>query len=234
MKYTRYDLKKNKKDNAVFVVVLFSVLILAFLIGSFISNFFMKNMSYENSNAKQGGTSTIAFDNSVNKAYKFIALQHGKFQKPENLEQARKNISDYGNPFNIQEQDGTRLILGIYNEEETAKVSKLLTDKNIDNSKISFVIQADEDLCNQEIAALINAELEVINRLSDKGIKSIQTDELKKWSSDLQQTDLKSKNASILNELKTNINSLPKDLTSEKVNEIEIYIYNTLKKISNK
>lgn len=233
MKYTRYDLKRRKSDNRVFAVVLIAILLLAFLIGTILSNFIMKNKAADNilpnpSNDAQ----PVNSKGNINS--KFIVVQGGKFAKHENLEQAKKNLLSYGNPFLIQEQDGTRILLGIYNEEDSIKVINTLKEKNIDNSKITFNLQTQNNLCNEEIAAIINAELEVINKLSDKSIKSIQTDELKTWCTQLETVDSKSSNISVLNDIKAHVSALPKDLTMDKVMDIEVYIYNFLKNATNK
>lgn len=233
MKYTRYDLKRKKSDNRVLAIVLISILLLAFFIGTILSKIIMKNEAVKNILPKP--SSDVGVVNSKdNIPSKFIVVQGGKFAKPENLDQARKKLINYGNPFMIQEQDGTRILLGIYSEEASLQIINNLKENNVDNSKITFELQTQNNLCNEEIAAIINAELEVINKLSDKSIKSIQTDELKSWCLGLKEVDSKSVNISKLNDLKAHINSLQKELTVDKVMDNETYIYNLLKSFSNK
>jgi hypothetical protein len=233
MKYTRYDFKRKKSDNTVLAVVLAIVLLLAFFIGTVLSNIIIKKEVFKNI-LPQSNSDAKVINSSNNKTNKFIVIQGGKFMKVENLEQEKKILINYGNPFTIEEQDGTRILLGIYNEEESLKIIKKLKDNNIHNSKIIFDLQTQNNLCDEEIAAIINAELEIINKLSDKTIKSIQTDELKKWCVELKEIDSKSSNITILNDLKTHINELPKDLTLDKTIDIDVYIYKLLKKTTNK
>lgn len=228
MKYTRYDFKRKKSENTGAIVILLSVLLLAFFIGTLLSKAIMKTEVTVNTFPKPksdiGTEITKPYETS-----KFIVIQGGKFVKTENLEQVKKALINYGNPFTINEQNGTRVLLGIYNENDSRSIINELNAKNIDNSKILFEFQIN-DLCNKEIQAIINAELEVINKLSDKSIKSIQTDELKNWSKGLQEVDSKSINFSILNDYKTHINTLPKELNINNAVDIEIYIYNLLKR----
>lgn len=232
MKYTRYDLRRKKSENTLIILVFLSVLLVAFLLGTFISNLFMKKASV--ANITPPASSDVGTVNTgKNKSSKFIVIQGGKFAKIENIEKEKKLFVDFGTPFTIQDQDGTRVLLGIYNESESLKIINDLKSKNIDNSKITFELKLD-NLCSEEIAAIVNAELEIINKLSDKGIKSIQTDDLKNWTNSLEKVDSKDSNKSILEEYKTHINALPKDLNNDNTVNIEIYIYNLLKKLTSK
>ncbi|MFL0247469.1 hypothetical protein [Candidatus Clostridium stratigraminis] len=232
MKYTRYDLRRKKSENTIIILVMLSVLLTAFLLGTFISNLFMKKASVANI-APPASSDVGAVNKTETKSSKFIVIQGGKFAKAENIEKEKKLFIDYGTPFTIQDQDGTRVLLGIYNESESLKVINNLKTKNIDNSKITFELKSD-NLCSEEIAAIVNAELEIINKLSDKGIKSIQTDDLKNWTNSLEKVDSKDVNKVILEDYKTHINALPKDLNNENTVNIEIYIYNLLKKLTSK
>lgn len=231
MKYTRYDFKRKKNNNAVFSVVLAIVLLLAFFIGTILSNVIMKNKAVQDILPKPNSEVGVVNSNITSK---FIVVQGGKFVKTEYLEQVKKNLMDYGNPFTIEEKDGTRILLGIYDEEESIKIIDKLKNKNIDNSKIIFELQTQNNLCNEEIVAIINAELQVINKLSDKSIKSYQTDDLKTWCIELKEIDSISENFTVLNDFKSHIKALPKELTADNTIEIEKYIYNILKKVTNK
>lgn len=232
MKYTRYDLKRKKSENTVIILVLLSVVLVAFLLGTFISNLFMKKASVANI-TPPASSDVGTVKTAENKSSKFIVIQGGKFAKTENIEQEKKLLMDYGTPFTIQDQDGTRVLLGIYNESEGLKVINDLKTKNIDNSKITFELKTD-NLGSEEIAAIVNAEVEIINKLSDKNIKSYITDDLKSWVNGLEKVDSKDASKAILEDYKTHINALPKDLNNDNTVNIEIYIYNLLKKLTSK
>jgi len=232
MKYTRYDFKRKKSENKVIIVVLLSILLIAFFLGTFISNIIMKKTAIQTI-LPDPNSKTAPVNSKENKSCKFIVIQGGKFAKIENLELVKKLLTDYGTPFTIEEQNGTRVLLGVYNEDESLKIINELKTKNIDNSKIIFEMQLD-NLCNEELAAIINAELEVVNKLSDKGIKSIQTDELKNWANGLEKVNSKDANSKVLEDYKSHINTLPKELNINNAVDIEVYLYNLLRKITNK
>ncbi len=86
-------------------------------------------------------------------------------------------------------------------------------------------------MCNKEIGELINANLQILNKLSDDSIKAIGTDDLKKWTSNLEQVDKKSKNYKIQQELKNHNAKYPQKLSKTNVEENYIFLYNTLKEI---
>lgn len=232
MKYTRYDLRRRKSENTVIILVLLSVLLVAFLLGTFISNLFIKNPTIANITPPSSSNAAAVKTTEI-KSSKFIVIQGGKFAKTENIEKEKKLFVDFGTPFTIQDQDGTRVLLGIYDESESLKVISDLKSKNIDNSKITFDLKLDS-LGNQEIAAIVNAELDIIKELTDKNIKSYTTDDLKSWVNGLEKVDSKDANKAILEDYKTHINALPKDLNKDNTVNIEIYIYNLLKKLTNK
>ena len=109
---------------------------------------------------------------------------------------------------------------------------KSLTDQKVDNSKIIFTIKKD-DLCNVEIAEIINANLEILNKLSEQDVKSIQTDELKKWCSSLKSEKMEnSNNKLVLKELKEYVSKLPKEIEKDKAEENYVYMFKVLKKVN--
>lgn len=235
MKYTRYDMKKRKNYNYVFALVLVSTIVFAFAIGTLFSKFFLKNSTFNEVKLKSPNNSVNVVNNDgvEKKVIRYIAVQGGKFAKSEYLENARNNLSTYGNPFTIKENDGTRIFLGIYSEQDAVNVIKTLTDNSIANSKMTFQITvSSSDACDDEIVKLIDGELAILSSLSDKSVKSFITDEFKKWCSQLKEVDKNSKNIAVLNELKAQANSLPSELGKDKTEECYVFIYNTLKKLT--
>lgn len=167
---------------------------------------------------------------------KFIGIQGGLFSQSENIQQSKNILSNYGIPFTVTEEKGTRVILGIYSEEKALNIIKILNENNIDNSKINFEINLiKNDACDEVIAELLNAEINILNEVSNKDTKSIKTNDLKAWCEEnTKKVDNKSKNFTILNEIKTNINGMPNELGKDKVSEYYVFIYNTLKKLNGK
>jgi hypothetical protein len=233
MKYTRYDIRKKRSNHLALGFVLIGAIVFTFLVGTFISKIFTQDSGDALESVKPQETSVNQNNNAVSrKSVKYIAVQGGMFEKAENIDRSKTSLAAYGNPFTIPEQNATRVFLGIYNEEEGMKTINMLKEKNIESSRMVFELNTANNPCNEEIAAIISAELEILSKLNDKTIKSIQTEDLKKWMSSLAEVDKNSKNISLLNELKTHITNLPKELEKSKVSECYTFIYNTIKKVN--
>lgn len=239
MKYTRYDLKRGKDNKALFTGI-FLILVLAFFLGTIIFRIFIKNPITSNANTNNAAQISDSKDknkpsNSTanNQVINFIAVQGGIYKSKENADEEKTLLSQYGTPFTVNEDDKTRIFLGIYTGEQGEKIMKSLTEQKVDNSKMLFIVNS-TDLCDAEILEIINANIQVLNKLAEKNVKAIQTEELKKWCSSLRKVDSESKNVSILNDIKEHVNKMPKELTKENVGENYIYIYGVLKKISSK
>lgn len=238
MRYTRYDLKRKKKSGWLTLTVIFLIIIvMAFIIGTGLSNFLVKNSKGNGLKINNDKKSIVSEDKNTTdknlKSVKYVAIQGGMYAKKENADETVKILSEFGTPFCIQEGNLTRVFLGIYNEEEADKISKNLTSKNIENSKMFFEFQTN-DLCNAEINEIIDAHIKVLTKLNDKSVRAIKTDELKKWSLSLKEVEKNSGNYEILNDLKNNIKKLPDELTKDKITENNILLYNSLKKVGKK
>lgn len=240
MKYTRYDLKR-KNGNKVFIFIMLLIFVLAFVFGTVIFKVIMRNSggvstgNTDISNISETKNSTKATDgtNSNSKVIKFVAVQGGIYKNKENVEAERSILNQYGTPFNIIEDNKTRVFLGIYVESQGEQVMKSLTEQKIDNSKMLFTINT-SDLCDAEIAEIINANIQILNKLGEKNVKAVQTDDLKKWCTSLNKVNSNSKNISVLNEIKDHVNKMPKEITKDKAAENYEYIYVILKKINSK
>lgn len=237
MKYTRYDLKREKsiKSFVIFTCIIFAT---AFILGTFIFKVIFKTSGNLNSN-----TASTAFQNKIHndsnsnsvvdgKSVKFIVVQGGVYKDKNNAIQEKNLLTKYGVPFSIQDSDKTKVFLGIFQEDIGEKMMKSLTDQKVDNSKVVFTIKKD-DLCNAEIAEIINANLQILNKLLEQDVKSIQTDGLKKWCSSLKcGEDEKRDNKLVLKELEEHVSKLPKEIEKDKVEENYTYIFNVLKKVN--
>lgn len=231
MRYTRYDMKRKNNSNLIMIIVLLSTLLFAFLIGTVVSNVFIKNSKAQMDTEKPNNAVDVVNKSEAKKIVKLVAVQGGMFKEAGNLDKAKNNLSAFGNPFTIEEQNGTRVLLGIYNEEEALNIIKILTEKNIDNSKMVFEINISNGPCEEEIAGAINAELDVLSKLSDKNVKSVQSAPLKEWAAaSLKEVDKSSKNIALLNEIKTHINELPNEIESSKVPEYYAFLFNFMRK----
>ncbi|AUM96782.1 TPA: hypothetical protein LA742_002843 [Clostridium botulinum] len=233
MRYTRYDIRKRNKSNFTFFLIITLVLVLAFILGTVIFNLVSpSNIKKGNTITKDNANVVKSKDNKSNSS-NYIIIQRGIYAKKENVSGVLNSLKPYGNIFTIEDNGKTRVFLGIYEEDEGIKLMKKLTDNKIDNSKITFVINK-KDLCDAEISEIITAYIKVVNKLSEKDVKSVKTEEIKKWVSSLDKVEKDSSNIKTLNNLKEHINKLPKDLTKDQSSKSYIFIYNILKEINNK
>ncbi len=241
MKYTRYDLKK-KNDNKTFIILVVLILVLAFLFGTIIFKIFtgnftsgkgLKSETTTGKNSTNEKTENSKAGKSNNDIFKFIVIQGGIYQNKENAETEKNLLNSYGTPFVIIEDNKTRVLSGIYNEAEGEKNIKSLNDQKIDNSKMVFIVNKD-DMCDAEIAEIINANIQILNKLSEKNVKGVQTADLKKWCKSLENVKNQSKNITTLNELKNYVNKMPKEISKEKAAENYTYLYGILKKVASK
>lgn len=234
MRYTRYDIGRKHKKN---ILPLAGILIIitAIIIGSLISNFLLKNSKIIQNSTKATNEDVQKKNNSneVNSSdiINFETIQCGIFNNKDNINSEKNALQDYGVCFTIDDTAGTRVFLGIYPQTSGDAISKTLSDKGIDNVKATFQISK-KNLCDAEIAEIINANLQILNKLSEKDVKTVKTDDLKKWLSKLETVDKNSKNYSTLTELIDFTNKLQNELSKEKVADCYVILYNALKKIS--
>ncbi|HBC96190.1 MAG TPA: hypothetical protein DC034_05255 [Clostridium sp.] len=225
MRYTRYDLKKDKNSKT-FVILISSILLSAFILGTFIFQVMLKDPGNLNYEGTSQSTSTLKKGD-----IKFIAVQGGIYRDKNNAEKEKELLSKYGLPFYIAEPDKTRVFLGIFLQNDADKIMKSLNGQNVETSKMVFTVKQ-EDVCNTEIVQIIDANLKILNKLSSKDVESIQTSELKKWCSSLEKDRAAGgKNKLVLDELNEYINKLPGEITKDNSEENYVYLFNVLKKI---
>jgi hypothetical protein len=239
MKYTRYDFKKKKNDSLTLLILLISVLAAAFLLGTGISNMIMKQPNSSEQVPVPKNTSSPGPGNGgaavvENTTTKFIVIQSGFFKNKESAEELKNKLKEQVIPFTIVEGDSIRVMAGIFSEEDSAKIIQLLNEKQIPTYKTIFEINKNE-LCEAEIAEVIKGNVKILNKLMEKDVASYDMSDFKNWiASSLKAADSKSKNYNVLEELKNYVNSLPKEIGKDKVEENYVFLYNTLKKVTGK
>jgi hypothetical protein len=234
MKYTRYDMKKKKNEGAMVLLILAVTLIMAFIIGTVMSNFFLKSSvsgKSDNNTKKTISQESSSKTAETNNVIKYVVIQGGNYKNKDYLESCKTTLSNYGNPFTIPESDTTRVLLGIYNEADSEKLIKTLNENKVDNSKMVLEI-SNGDLCNKEIVEIINGNLLMLTKLTEKNVPAVQTDEFKKWCTSLKDAEKDSKNYASLAELKTYVNNMPEKIVKEKAADNYVFLYNILKKLS--
>lgn len=225
MKYTRYDLKRKKDGSKILILILALIILLAIIIGTIIYKIISINTK---TNSKStSNNSTVIKNNSNSKTMKFIVVQGGMYAIKNNVSPEVDILKPYGTPFTIDQDSKTRVFLGIYNEQDGLNIMKTLTDKKVDNSKVLFQI-SEADTCDAEIAEIVNADIEIIKKLSDSNVKAIKTSDFKKWVVDLKKVDNNSKHIKELNSLKDYIGKLPDEISKDKITENYTFMYNIL------
>lgn len=242
MKYTRYDIKKRNKDNYALFIVLFSVLIASYVLGSGLSNLFIKNPKPKATDDKSGKISSDVAQGTgkestplkvENTTVRFVCIQNGLFENKDNAEVLKNRVKEVLNPFNIIEENKTRVLGGIYKETDVQKYIQLLEGKGIESSTIKFEVKKN-DKCDAEIVEITNGYVEILSKLLEKDVKSIQTASFKQYVNSLEEVENTSKNYSILSDLKKHVGALPEAITKEKVEENYVYLFGVLKKMSGK
>lgn len=226
MGYTRYDLKKKNKNNFIFVFLICGILVLAFISGSIISKVFIKDINKDDSSTTKVPQQIVQPILGKN----FIVIQCGVFSSKDNAEKVKASLYSMGSPFIVNEDGKNKVILGIYIENEAENVIKKLKDSGIEFSKVSFKYDLNNP-CNLQIGEMIDAQLQITGKLSDSKVKSVQTKQLKEWSDSLNEIDKSEKNYNILEELKEYIKSLPDEVSKDKLEEYNIYLYKKLKEL---
>lgn len=223
MRYTRYDLRKKKNNNFIIIFLTIGILLLAFICGSLISKLFIKNINNGDSNINKNPDKIVQPIGDKN----FVVIQCGVFANKENAEKMKERLSSLGNPFITEEDGKSRVILGIYSEKDAENIAKKLQDENMDFSKISYKFNSDNPSVVQA-AEILDAHLEIINKLSEANVKSVATKQIKEWCSNLDKINSNDGNLSILKDMKEYISNLPKEITKEDLEEYDIYVYKKL------
>ena len=242
MKYTRYNYKTPRKNNN-FIKVIILILIAAIALGTIFSKLLPKN---NNANAgtkdkttkigleKQSKANKDSVD--VSKAVSgtnikdYVAIQCGIFSKKENALVLKNKLMEFGTPFIIEEDKSIRVLFGIYPKENIDNIMKQLDANKIGYIKINFQLIG-KDSTSAQINEMVSADIKILNKLSEKDTKAIQTVELKKWLGSLQGAEAKSKSYSSMTEIKSYLTAMPVELKKEKAEEGYIYIYKFIKKL---
>lgn len=212
-------MKIKKKSSFFSLFVFFMVLIIAFLFATVINNVFIKTNLSNKKNINKGN---ISYDKAS-----YVVLQCGIYKNKDSIPNVQKSLSDYGNSFVVQSDGNNKVILGIYNKPDGDKLQSTLKKNGVDNIEKSFNF-VERDTCDKEIVEMINADITILNKLSDKNVMGVQTKEIKKWVNSLQKVDSKSKNYKVFMQLEKYIQSLPEEITKDKAAENYTFLYNLL------
>ncbi|MBU3189770.1 hypothetical protein K9O30_11065 [Clostridium bowmanii] len=236
MRYTRYNYKPpRKKNNFMFVIIL--IIIAAITLGTILSKLLPKNIA--NTATEDSTTKTdlekdsvgVSKSVSVSNIKDYVAIQCGNFGSKENALILKNSLMKFGTPFIIEENNSKKVLFGIYPKENIDVITKQLQVNKIEFVKVKFQLIA-KDSTSAQTNEMISADIKILNSLSEKDTKAIDTVEFKKWLLALQGADEKSASYSSMTEIKTYLTALPAVVKKEKAEEGYIYIYKFIKKIS--
>lgn len=233
MKYTRYNVRKSKGTSVFFMIIIIMVLILAYIIGSITSKIFFSKASISiKNNSESKIASKIDNETEQEKTTDYVVIQCGIYDNKDNAESIEAELKSTGNPVVLEDNGKYNVLIGIYvDDSEAEEVLKPLVDKKIDAKKALYKIKVD-NMCNAEIAGIVNGCLQIIDKLGEKNVHAVQTAEFKKWTSSLKDVDKNSDNISILNDIKSYVNGMPDEISKDNIPEINKSIFLVIKKIA--
>lgn len=237
MKYTRYDIKSKKKkdDWKTTLMLMLGVLILAILIGSLIffkvlpkKGGFLGDLTggAKNTEVKDNGPKNDASTPPVvpaedkkeeekpadtkvtSEASTYTMLQCGYFSTKESADAMKAKIGTEGKV--LSDGDKFRVVTFIGNEEEAVKRSDELLKAGIESTKTRFNVPNAEE-SDKAIIEMINGSFNILNKLSEKDVQSVNTEDFKKWTNELKGKEA-DKNYKVFNTFKEKINALPNQL----------------------
>jgi hypothetical protein len=242
VRYTRYNYKPQRKNNN-FMIVIILTLIAAITLGTIFSRLLLKNS--EPNTGAEGKTTNIELQKdselnkenvdvskviSENQTKDYVAIQCGAYTKNENALVLKNKLIKFGTPFIIEEDNLNKVLLGVYPSGSIDSVMKQLNEDKIDYVKVKLQLIS-KDRANAQTSEMISADIKILNKLSEKDTKSIQTVELKKWLGSLESSLEKNEGYKDMNEIKSYLTALPEELKREKAEQEYIYIYKFIKKL---
>lgn len=223
MKYTRYDLERKKRTSNCFLLCLIGVLIGSVVIGTVTFKMFFQSI-----NSSLKNTKSTYNENSIEKT-NFTFIQCGVFSKKENAEELMIQLEKIGIPFEIDDNSKIRVFFGVYSSTQDINAAiKQLKDSKFDQNCIAICLNK-ENNCDAQIIDIVNADLEVFNKLADSKVKAIETNDFKKWVNKLIIPEQTFKNNTVLKEIKVYINKLPDKVTKDNIKDNKVFIYKKLK-----
>jgi len=233
VRYTRYNYKAPKKRNNNFIITITLLLIVAIALGTILSKLLPNNATNAEGNSTKVSLEKDSVDASktaTTNVKDYVALQCGFYSVKASAVLLKNSLTEFGTPFIIEENNMSRVILGIYPKDGIDIVVKELNAKKISFTKINYQLNA-ADSTSAVTNELISADIKILNKLSEKNNGAYITTELKKWMLTLKGADEKSGNYTNMNELKVYLTALPVNFEKGKTEEGYIYIYKFIKKL---
>jgi hypothetical protein len=225
------------------MIVIILTLIAAITLGTVVSGLLLKNSNPNTGTEDKNTNIGLEKDSELNKenvdvskvisetqTKDYVAIQCGAYTKNENALVLKNKLMKFGTPFIIEEDNLYKVLLGVYPSDSIDSVMKQLKEDKIDYVKVKLQL-INKDRASAQTSEMISADVKILNKLSEKDTKSIQTVELKKWLSSLEGTLEKDEGYTNMTEIKSYLTALPEEVKREKAEQEYIYIYKFIKKL---
>ena len=215
MRYTRYNYKKKSNKGAKSFGYFITIVIIALVIGTAIAKvIFGGGFAFPNGFNLIKNSSSENVSNGDTKSYKnFEIVQCGYYSKEENAVDIQNKIKDQVPVYVVKDDNKFRVIAGIYQVGKSDEVKTKLDGLGVNAIKLKINING-TDYYDSLIGGIVDGYLKMINSINDSSVKSVNTDEFKKWASAFEEKGNKVKE---IQDIKAHIASLPKDFTKDKI-----------------
>lgn len=223
MRYTRYNYKKK---NPRFIIWLFFVVSLGIVLGVCIFKLFLIQfripVTSNNLRGKEVEENSAFVQADMTKGYSISLIQCGLYASKENADATINDMGTKFKPFIIEEDGKYKVIAGLYKDNDLKETIDNLNSASINNFiiKCSFEPESSESLIKKEI---LDGYFEIIYKINDKSIKSINLTEFKDWCNEMYK-DVNGKDEDLL-KLIERINNLPEEYTSENLKSDYEFLY---------
>lgn len=183
----------------------------------------------EKSNKKETNSTEDKDQNieSEGKYIQFYCVQCGVFKNEENAKNVLNSVDKVGNPFIIKEGDLFKVVNGVFKEEYSNKLIEQLAKSGVEGAKIKFKLKKDGKN-TEEISKIMDGLIKVLDKLNEKDVKEIKTDDIKKWTSSLKKEDENASNYKELKSIKAYVEKLPNKLKKSDLIENYKFLYKYL------
>lgn len=251
MRYTKYNYKKNKKNELgkfilSFVAMSAFVVVVGILLANIIIYFLPINNSgkeLDNSNKVEQNTPNVKDKDITSDTEKdvntssdsdnesvintsFIAIQCGYFGVVDNANVALNKVTDNYGAFMLNEGDKYRVLAGVYSSSEAEEIVSKLTSNGIESTKIEFDLDPNNQT-QRQISGICDGYLKVLNTAFKDDVTEVDTADFKEWTKSLEVID-ESEDKAKLEELKQHIADIPNKVKKEDVSKEMQYIYTVL------
>lgn len=227
MKYTRYNYGKAKRNNTILYLII--ILLLSVFLGVALFNIVTNYNVFNNFFKVEEKLNTEI--NNDNGNIKISVIQCGVYSEKANADLAISKIPSNYAPFVFEEEGKYKIIAGIYTDEEVNNKKEELTNLNINNFIINYNL-SEKDVNDKVKLELIKGYLQIINKINDAEIESINTLEFKNWAKET--TSTMEKEAQDINKIAEKINELPEEFSKKDTQESLVIIYGIIGEYNNK